>query len=243
MNTLACSSASAARPAPRGPIARLGKRAAPLGGVLMVHLVVFYAFYSGLMTRMAEKALPQAVYVSFVTPPQPEAAPEPKTVPVTQLPPPLFQPPVIPVPVVPVLPVVLPTPVERTITVAPQLAAPSEKPAAPVVMAPVAVAAPAAAPVTGPKTLTSGVEYLQAPQPVYPPMAKRLGEQGKVILRILVNERGIPDQVLVQTSSGSARLDEAGRQAALRALFKPHVEDGRAVAVYVIVPLNFQLAT
>ena len=241
MNTLAFSSTvnASARPAPRGPIARLAQRAAPLGGVLVVHLVVFYAFYSGLMTRMAEVALPQAVYVSFVTPPQPEAAPLPKTVPVTQLPPPLFHP-----PVVPVVPVVLPTPVERTITVAPQQAVPSDKPVTPVVMAaPVAAPAAAAAPVTGPKTLTSGVEYLQAPQPIYPPMAKRLGEQGKVILRILVNERGIPDQVLVQTSSGSARLDEAGRQAALRALFKPHVEDGRAVAVYVIVPLNFQLAT
>jgi protein TonB len=62
-------------------------------------------------------------------------------------------------------------------------------------------------------------------------------------LRILVNEKGQPEQVLVQTSSGSARLDEAGRQAALRALFKPHIEDGRAVAVFVIVPLNFQLAS
>ena len=74
-------------------------------------------------------------------------------------------------------------------------------------------------------------------------MSRRLGEQGTVLLRILVNEKGLAEKVLVQTSSGSSRLDEAGRQAALRALFKPHLEDGRAVAVYVLVPLNFQLPT
>ncbi len=87
------------------------------------------------------------------------------------------------------------------------------------------------------------MQYILAPQPVYPQMSKRMGEQGKVVLRILVNENGKPDQVTVQTSSGSARLDEAGRQAALRALFKPHMEDGRAVSVYAIVPLVFTLAT
>ena len=237
MSTLAFSSAMAPSDA-RGPAARLGQRIAPLGGVVVLHLAVFYAFYSGLMTRMVEVALPQAVYVSFVAAPEPEAAPLPKTVPLTQLPPPLYTP-----PVVPVVPLILPTPVERTITVAPQLAAPVDKPVAQAPMTAPAAPAPVSAAVTGPKTLTSGVEYLQAPQPVYPPMARRLGEQGKVILRVLVNERGIPDQVVVQTSSGSARLDEAGRQAALRSLFKPHVEDGRAVAVYVIVPLNFQLAS
>ncbi|MDQ2989085.1 MAG: energy transducer TonB, partial [Pseudomonadota bacterium] len=107
-------------------------------------------------------------------------------------------------------------------------------------------AAPAAAPpapVAGPRTITSGVEYIRAPQPDYPALSKRMGEQGKVVLRILVNEKGLPDQVTVQTSSGFARLDEAGRQAALRALFKPHMEDGRPVAVFVIVPLNFQMAS
>ena len=108
-------------------------------------------------------------------------------------------------------------------------------------------AGPAAAPArrrpAAPRTITSGVEYLRAPQPEYPALSKRMGEQGKVVLRILVNEKGLPDQVLVQTSSGFARLDEAGRQAALRALFKPHLEDGRPVAVFVIVPLNFQLAS
>lgn len=235
MSTLAFSGAPA-RQDPRGTFARLSARFAPFTGVVVLHLVVIYAAYSGLLTRMVQVAMPAAVYVSFVadTPAKTEATPPPKTVQITQMPPPLFHPPVVPI--------VVATQVERTITVAPAVAAPEQKPTVAAVTAP--VAAPAAPPpVAGPKTITSGVEYVHAPQPVYPPMAKRMGEQGKVVLRILVNERGMPDQVTVQTSSGSARLDEAGRQAALRSLFKPHVEDGRAVAVYVIVPLNFQLAS
>ncbi|MDO8313082.1 MAG: energy transducer TonB, partial [Sideroxyarcus sp.] len=87
----------------------------------------------------------------------------------------------------------------------------------------------------------SGVEYIQAPQPVYPALAKRTGEQGRVMLRVLVNERGLPELVDVQKSSGSIRLDEAAKQAVLHARFKPYLEDGKALAVYVIVPINFQL--
>ena len=67
--------------------------------------------------------------------------------------------------------------------------------------------------------------------------------EGKVVLRVLVSESGKAGDVQIQSSSGSARLDEAGRQAAMRAVFKPHLEDGRAVAVYVIVPLTFQLSS
>ncbi|NML61416.1 energy transducer TonB [Massilia sp. RP-1-19] len=124
----------------------------------------------------------------------------------------------------------------------PAPAPPAPPPSAPAESPRVAVASVPAPPQPGgPKTISSGVEYIQAPQPVYPSQSRRMGEQGKVVLRVLVNEKGQPDQVLVQHSSGSSRLDEAGRQAALRALFKPHVEDGRPVAVFVIVPLNFQL--
>lgn len=215
-------------------LARLRAKFGPLSAVVALHVVMGYLIYSGTLHRMVDIALPQVVNVTFVAPPAPKAAPPEviKTVPVAQVPPPVLVP---PVPVVQIA-------VQNAITVPQVIPAVVEKsaPAAPAVAV---VAAPVAPPSTGPRTITSGVEYIQAPQPVYPAMSKRMGEQGKVVLRVLVNEKGMADQVLVQTSSGSARLDEAGRQAALRALFKPHVEDGRAVAVYVIVPLNFQLAS
>ena len=134
-------------------------------------------------------------------------------------------------------------PLENAIRL-PAAGRPGAEKAAPAAAVAVA-AAPAptpAAPVAGPRTITSGVQYIRAPQPEYPALSKRMGEQGRVVLRILVNEKGLPDQVIVQTSSGFARLDEAARQAALRALFKPHFEDGRPVPVFAIVPLNFQMA-
>ncbi len=92
-----------------------------------------------------------------------------------------------------------------------------------------------------PKTIVSGVEYIQAPQPVYPPLAKRAGEQGKIMLRVLISDKGLPESVDLQKSSGSARLDEAAKQAVFYARFKPYLEDGKAHAVYVIVPITFQL--
>lgn len=205
----------------------------PLATVVVAHAILFYFIYSGLFTRVIDVALPKAVMVAFV-PLAPEKAPPvaPKVVPVVQLQPPVV--PQVPIPVVQI------AQQPNSITVE-QAAVPMEKPA----VQPVAVAAAApAAPAAGaPKTITSGIEYILPPQTVYPQMSKRMGEQGKVVLRILVNEKGHPDQVQVQTSSGFARLDEAGRQAGMRAVFKPRFEDGRPVAVYVIVPVNFQLAT
>lgn len=89
--------------------------------------------------------------------------------------------------------------------------------------------------------IISGVEYLKAPEPDYPPLAKRMGEEGRVTLRVLVNEKGNPVQVNVQQTSGSSRLDEEARQAILRSQFKPHMEDGKAITVYTIVPITFHL--
>jgi protein TonB len=93
----------------------------------------------------------------------------------------------------------------------------------------------------GPRVI-SAVEYIRAPQPVYPSSSRRMGEQGIVTLRVLVNEKGYAEQASIQKSSGSSNLDEAGRAAVMRALFKPYVEDGKAQPVYVVVPINFQIS-
>lgn len=215
---------------------KLRAKVGPLGIVVALHAILFYLMYSGMLTRMVDAAIPQAVLVTFVAPPAPPKAEPPaavKTVPLAKLAPPVL--PSVPVPVIAL------APPPNTISVT---QAPVEKVPAP---APVAVvsAPPVPAPVTqAPKTIPSAdMEYILPPQTIYPQMSKRMGEQGKVVLRILVGENGKPDQVQVQTSSGFSRLDEAGRQAGQRVQFKPHMEDGRAIQVYVILPLNFQLTT
>ena len=129
--------------------------------------------------------------------------------------------------------------VEPTITVAPPTPR-TNQPSTPAVAGPVAPPTPAPAAPAAPKTIT-GVEYIRAPQPVYPSMARRMGESGIVMLRVLIGEKGQAEQVTIQKSSGSEKLDEAGRQAVLRALYKPYIEDGKAIPVYALVPINFQL--
>jgi protein TonB len=220
--------------APGAALARLRAQCFPLTLIAVVHALVLYGIYSGLLHRVVNSAIPPEVFVSFVAPPPP--APAPPLVPpaeVQELPPPAVTAP---------LTVVSIAPLENAISL-PAPAAPAAEIAASAAAVAAAPAAAPAAPAAGPRTITSGVEYIRAPQPEYPALSKRMGEQGRVVLRVLVNEQGLPDQVVVQTSSGYPRLDEAGRQAALRALFKPHMVDGRPVAIFVIVPLNFQMAS
>jgi protein TonB len=137
-----------------------------------------------------------------------------------------------------IIPALKNTQSEQTITTQPlPKPAVAEAPIYPPLPEPV-VEAPPPAPL--PKII-SGVEYLKAPEPEYPPLSKRMGEEGRVILRVLVNEKGHPDQVNVQQTSGSSRLDDEARQAILRSQFKPHIEDGKAIAVYTIIPITFHL--
>jgi len=99
-----------------------------------------------------------------------------------------------------------------------------------------AVPAPSA-----PLRAVSEVEYLRAPQPQYPGLSRRMGEEGRVTVRILVDVQGRPERAEIQKSSGSPRLDAAARNAVMQALFKPHVENGQPVPVWAIVPISFSL--
>ena len=79
------------------------------------------------------------------------------------------------------------------------------------------------------------------PVPEYPRLSIRAGETGRVMLRIYIDEAGLPRTVQVERSSGHARLDEAGAAAMKKARFKPYTENGQAVAGWAFVPLDFAL--
>lgn len=114
--------------------------------------------------------------------------------------------------------------------------------------------APAAAPAntsTSTKTdvQTSGVfveprfdaAYLHNPAPQYPALSRRMGEEGKVQLRVFVETTGRPSQVQLKTSSGSARLDIAAQDAVRRWKFTPARRGETTVAAWVVVPIVFNL--
>ena len=206
----------------------------PLTLILVLHLGAFYAIQSGLLSRVVTAAMPAIMTVSIIAPPAPPKPPAPSVPKTVELSAP------VPRAVIPPLPLIAVAPTEPTIT--PPQATRAE--AAPVATAaPTAPAAPSPTPPapSTPRTVSS-VEYIKAPQLIYPNLSRRLGESGTVVLRILINEKGLPEQILIQKSTGYTNLDEAGRQAAQRALFKPMIENGKPVPVYVLVPLTFQLS-
>jgi protein TonB len=84
-------------------------------------------------------------------------------------------------------------------------------------------------------------DYLQNPKPVYPPMSRRLGEEGKVVLRVRVSAQGQALSVEVRQSSGFTRLDDAARSAVERWRFVPARQGEQAVEAWVLVPLTFTL--
>lgn len=84
-------------------------------------------------------------------------------------------------------------------------------------------------------------DYLNNPAPDYPPLARRLREQGTVKLRVLVTPEGQARQVELEESSGSPRLDAAARSAVTRWRFVPARRGERPVEAWVIVPVVFSL--
>ena len=66
-------------------------------------------------------------------------------------------------------------------------------------------------------------------------------EQGMVVLRVLIDEQGVACSIEIETSSGSARLDHAAREAVERAAFRPYIEDGSPRRAFVLIPIEFSL--
>ncbi|RAP58359.1 energy transducer TonB [Oleiagrimonas sp. MCCC 1A03011] len=103
------------------------------------------------------------------------------------------------------------------------------------------------APTTTPTTVPPGpvhanLAYALAPTPIYPTAARRAGMQGTVMLRVLVDAQGRPQDVQVAQSSGYPLLDRTARLQVLRKWrFQPATVDGHASAAWAMVPVVFSL--
>jgi protein TonB len=83
--------------------------------------------------------------------------------------------------------------------------------------------------------------YLHNPRPDYPPLSRRLGEEGKVLLKVRVSREGQPAAVDLEKSSNFARLDEAARAVVSHWRFVPAKRGDEAIDATVIVPIVFRL--
>lgn len=86
-----------------------------------------------------------------------------------------------------------------------------------------------------------GAAYLNNPAPAYPGMSRRLGEQGRVLLKVLVTEDGKAETVQLENSSGYIRLDEAAIEAVKQWTFIPAKRSKQPMSAYVLVPVKFSL--
>lgn len=209
---------------------RTSDRATAMTAVIALHAAVFGVFAIAQL-RKPPPPLEATLSVSFITeeaaaaapaPPQPHAPtpppPEPRLMATAaQTPSPMSAPP-------------------PDIETRPQQApAPPAPPAPPAAAS--ATAVPAA--VTPP---SFSAAYLNNPPPAYPMASRRKRAQGVVRLRVHVSPDGAPDQVLLERTSGHADLDAAALDVVKkRWRFAPAKQGDRAVAAWVIVPLEFSL--
>lgn len=223
------------------PIALLMDRRIPIViAVVSLHLLGLWALQAGLLRRTVELVIPVSVLVDMFEPAQPlitpaPPLPRPQRAPTTrEAPQPLPQPALQPAAATASTPAA-DTSVE---VIDPQ-------PTAPVA----AIVTPDAAP-TAPQALHSAAwielpsgnaDRLDNPPPPYPALSRRLGEQGKVVIRVFIQTNGTATQAEVRTSSGYNRLDQAALQTVLKWRYLPGKRAGVAEGMWFNVPVHFVL--
>jgi protein TonB len=82
--------------------------------------------------------------------------------------------------------------------------------------------------------------FLHREMPVYPAFARKLGKEGKVVLRLTIDERGNLKNVEVLETLGYG-FSESAVDAIKRSTFLPAKKDGKPVASRALLPVSFRL--
>lgn len=216
------------------------ERVAGLLIVLALHGAVLYGLWRSRLIPAPQQAV--ALFVNFIE----EAPPTPKPKD----------------PVKPVVPVKLdrprppaPHPPEKPqhqlVAEAP-VVSPAEAIAPPPPAPPVSTLPAAPAPVPAPQQVTLPAGPVSLPgelsvscpvrnEPVYPALARRMGEEGKTVLRVELDENGRVASARVVSSSGSSRLDGAALAAVKNWQCNPAQRDGKPVNAVAMQPFSFEL--
>lgn len=90
--------------------------------------------------------------------------------------------------------------------------------------------------------LLVAARYAGTPQQAdYPALARRLGQQGRVVVEVWLDAKGEQEKRLVVESSGHALLDRAALAAVARNAFLPYSQNGMAHPSRLRVPIEFKL--
>lgn len=216
-----------------------------------LHVAVIVIVSLGLLKHSHDDVEKPPVIIELVRPkpepPPPPPKPEPPK-PETPKPKPPKPEPVRPEPPRPAPPAPVPTPPPApspAVSVpetkpAPQPPEPAPAPAPRPAPVPQAPPAPPAPPAKTDVSISASYSASNA-KPVYPTMSKRMGEQGTVMLRVLVKSDGSAANVEVKSSSGFPRLDQSAVEAVKSWRFNPATLDGKPVDEWYQVPIPFKL--
>lgn len=85
-----------------------------------------------------------------------------------------------------------------------------------------------------------GPKFIHREIPVYPQIARRLGKEGKVTLRLTVNEKG--ELIHIEIIEGAPYgFTESAIEAVKKSKFSPAIRNGKPVACRAILPVKFIL--
>ncbi len=199
-----------------------GRRGGAFLVVILLHVVVGWAFYTGLAKRLASSIIPP-VEIAQIDKPKDVDKPPPPPPKLEEIkpyvPPPEF--------------VDIQAPQEQTNAIA------VVTQTAPVAPAPVAAAPVVQHASTPPRQdpkhpLKIGEEW-------YPDASKRANEEGRCTVQVTVASDGRISGEAIQTSSGFPRLDEACLKAVHGLKMLPATEDGKPVEKTVALPIAWKL--
>ncbi len=94
---------------------------------------------------------------------------------------------------------------------------------------------------TAHEAVFSRAELLNLPEPVYPIVSRKRGEEGTVVVEVTVGAQGGVQGAQVAASSTHPRLDQAALDAARSVRFSPATVDGRPVDSERTVAYTFRL--
>lgn len=210
-----------------------------VASVLLFHVLALWGLQSGLLQRAAVMVEELVVPVSVITetpavaPPRPKPPPPAPRTPAAQ--------PVAPTPAAPAPAATVAQP-----TAMPQAradAAPSANAATGVLQAPAAAATaqPSPAPVAKVEPTSIEAEYLVEPKREYPRRCYRRGEQGHVVVHVLIGTDGTAEKAEIASSSGYDCLNREALNTALSARYRPVMRGGVAVPAWRDASYKFVL--
>jgi len=82
--------------------------------------------------------------------------------------------------------------------------------------------------------------FIYKARPVYPALARRMGKEGKVILKLFIDTNGKLQQIEVIDYAGYG-FTEAAIEAVKKSTYAPGYRNGERVAMKALLPVRFQL--